>query len=131
MDIISTACDFDLLPGLIFPAFWIFKMSTTGASDSSLDSSVMDSRRSCPSCSSRMSSLLYDQHKLCVTCRGEECEFNNKCFECLSWPDDIFEKYVKHRRSPLAKYKKLRGSLRASSGKYFEINFNMKIPFHF
>ena len=80
-------------------------MSTAGASDSSMDSSVMDSLCSCPSCSSRMISLLYDQHKLCVTCCGQEYEFHNKCVECLSWPDDIFEKYVKHRRSLLAKSK--------------------------
>ena len=92
-------------------------MSTAGASDSSMDSSAMDSRRSCRSCSSRMSSLLYDQHRLCVTCRGQEYEFHNKCVECLSWPDDIFEKYAKHRRSLLAKSKakKLRSSLKASS----------------
>ena len=92
-------------------------MSTAGTSDLSLDSSVMDSCRSCPFCSSWMSSLLSDQHKLCVTCRGQENEFHNKCVECLSWQDDIFEKYVKHCRSLLAKSKarKVRISLKVSS----------------
>ena len=80
-------------------------MSTAGASASSMDSSVMDSRCSCPSCSSRMSSLLYDHRKLCVTCRGQDDEFHSDCVECLSWPVDIFKKYVKHRCSLLAKPK--------------------------
>ena len=87
-------------------------MSTAGASDSS----VVYSRHSCPSCSSRMSSLLCDQHKLCnMPCK--EYEFHNKCVECPSWQDNIFEKYVKHRCSLLAmsKARKLRISLKASS----------------
>ena len=94
-------------------------MLTAPPSDSSLDSVGMDSRRSCPSCNSRMSSLLNDRHKLCVTCRGQECDSSIKCIEWLSWTDEVFEKYIKHRRSLIAKSKakKLRGSMKDSSGK--------------
>ena len=94
-------------------------MSTAPPSDSSLDSFDMDSRRYGPSCNSRMSSLLNDEHKLCVNCRGQECDSSNKCVECSFWSDDVFEKYVKHRRSLISKSKskKLKGSMKDSSGK--------------
>ena len=64
-----------------------------------------------------MSSLLYDQHELCVTCRGQECDSSDKCIECSSWTDDVFVKYIKHRRSLIFKAKKLRGYMKDSSGK--------------
>ena len=94
-------------------------MSNPPPSDSSLDSFDMDSRHSCPSCNSRMSSLLSDQHKLCVNCHGQDCDSSNKCVECSSWADDVFEKYVKYRRSLISKSKskKLKGSMKDLSGK--------------
>ena len=78
---------------------------STLASDSSLDSLDMDSRRSCPNCNSRMSSLIYDKHKLCISCLRQDCDTENKCIECSLWTDDVFEKYYKHRKSLLTKAK--------------------------
>ena len=73
------------------------------ASDSSLDPTDLDGQSSCPHCNARMSSLNYDRHKCCVTCRGKDCTLDLKCVECSLWPSDVFNKYVKHRRSLISK----------------------------
>ena len=90
----------------------------SAASDSLLDSANADSRRSCPSCNTRMSSLIYD--KLCATCRGLDWDVNELCEECSLWPLDMMEKYLKHRKSLLvkSKAKKLRGSQKESFSKF-------------
>ena len=92
-------------------------MSAT--SDSSLDSADADSRRSCPSCNTWISSLIYDKQKLCVTCRGLDCDVDERCEECSLWPLDMFEKYLKHCKSLLAKckVKNLHGSQKESFSK--------------
>ena len=80
------------------------------ASDSSLDSADLDGRHSCPNCNARMSSLIYDRHKCCLTCCGQDCTLDHKCVECSLWPSDVFDKFVKHCRSLVSKSrsKKLR-----------------------
>ena len=84
---------------------------STLASDSSLDS-----QRSCSNCNSRMSSLSYDRHKICFTCCGQDCDFENKCIECSLWSNDVFEKYLKHHKSLIAKAKSNK-SRKDTSGK--------------
>ena len=78
-------------------------MSTT-ASDSSQDTDL-DARRSCPHCATWMSSLAFNGHKFCSGRRGQECIPDNKCMECRDWPPDVFDKYVKHMKSLVAKSK--------------------------
>ena len=58
-----------------------------------------NSRRTCPSYSARMSTLLHDKHSVCVNCRGNECSFEKLCDECSSWEDEVMTKYVRHMKS--------------------------------
>ena len=39
----------------------------------------LDSRCSCSTCKTRMSSLLHDSHLICVACRGRDCNLDNRC----------------------------------------------------
>ena len=77
-------------------------MSTSSDASSEMDP---DSRRSCPRCSTRMSSLANDGHSLCSVCRGQECQYDSKCTECVNWSADAFDKYIKHLRSLASKSK--------------------------
>ena len=52
-----------------------------------------------------MSSLNYDMHSLCSTCRGGDCSYGNKCKECLSWSKEQFDIFVKHRKALVSKSK--------------------------
>ena len=92
-------CFGDIFYCLLFGFLNLLQCLLTMASDSSIDNVDQDSRRTCPSCSIRMSSLIPDKHSKCFTCRGVECSFENLCSECQSWPDDIMYKYIKHRKS--------------------------------
>ena len=89
---------------------------STLASDSSLDSADLESRRSYPNCNARMSSLNYDRHKIFVTWREQDCDLDSKCIECSLWCDDIFEKYLKHHKSLVSK-SKYKKSHKDTSGK--------------
>ena len=35
--------------------------------------------------------------------RGQDCTLDLKCVECSLWPSDVFDEYVKHRRSLISK----------------------------
>ena len=92
------------------------------ASDNSSDAPDLDSRRNCPFCNIRMSSLLHDKHSICVGCRGSECSLESRCTECESWDHDSMLKYLKHvktlaskSRSKKAKRSASVGSVRSSS----------------
>ena len=78
--------------------FWIWPRITHF-----LDPVDLDSRWTCPSCSSRISSLLHDKHSVCVACRGVECTFDKRCEECSSWGDVFMLKYVKHMKALASK----------------------------
>ena len=58
-----------------------------------------DARRSCPKCNTRMSSLFYDKHSICYSCRKTECNIDKKCTECSLWSDDEFARFIKHKKS--------------------------------
>ena len=69
---------------------------------SSLESSVetpVDGRRKCSSCPRRMSKKSADRHTICISCRGFDCDINNRCEECLEWSEDDIIKYAKYRKS--------------------------------
>ena len=84
---------------IYFGLFHHFIMSDYVATPSSDDNNDTDARRNCSMCSNRMSSKRHDKHSLCVTCRGGECSFGNKCQECLKWSKEEFDKYIKHRKA--------------------------------
>ena len=81
------------------------------------DHSSEDSRRKCPVCNKRMSTLLFDLHSKCHVCRGSECSFDQRCDECSEWTEDFFTKYSKHRKSLESKSRKrkLKDTERSSS----------------
>ena len=64
----------------------------------------VSARRTCPRCT-RMSSLKFDKHSLCVTCRDVKCYVEVRCSECRSWSKDFMLGYVKHQRSLISKGK--------------------------
>ena len=73
-------------------------MSDYVVTPSSDESTNPDARRKCDVLQSRMSSIKHDKHSLCSTCRGGDCDFENKCHECLSWAKDVVDNYFKHYR---------------------------------
>ena len=68
------------------------------SSESSVETPV-DSRHKCSSCPRRMSKKSADRHTLCVSCRGFDCDINNRCEECLEWSEEEVVKYAKYRKS--------------------------------
>ena len=52
------------------------------SSESSVETPV-DGRRKCSSCPRRMSKKSADRHTICISCRGFDCDINNRCEECL------------------------------------------------
>ena len=46
-----------------------------------------------------MSSFFHDKHSFCCKCRGADCNFENRCDECMSWSVEEMESYVKLRKS--------------------------------
>ena len=68
------------------------------SSESSMEIPV-DGRRKCISCPRRMSKKSADRHTLCISCRGFDCDLNNRCEECLEWSEEEVVKYAKYRKS--------------------------------
>ena len=68
------------------------------SSESSVETPV-DGRRKCIACPRRMSKKSADRHTLCITCRGFDCDLNNRCEECLEWSEEEVVKYAKYRKS--------------------------------
>ena len=75
-------------------------------SSSSVPSSGESSRRSCPRCHGRTSSFSVDRHSICTKCRGNDCDLDCRCDECLSWSVEEMESYVRLRKSLASKGKK-------------------------
>ena len=68
------------------------------SSESSVETPV-DGRRKCSSCPRRMSKKSADRHTICISCRGFDCDINNRCEECLEWSEDDIIKCAKYRKS--------------------------------
>ena len=78
-------------------------------------SSGESTRRSCPRCHGRMSSISVDRHVFCVKCRGAECDHNSRCDDCMKWSKEEMDSYVKLRKSLKAKSRPTKSSSRSSS----------------
>ena len=48
-------------------------------------------------CKNRLPDLTYDGHSRCSSCIGQLCSFENHCLECAGWPNEVFDRYIKHR----------------------------------
>ena len=47
--------------------------------------------------------VLFMTNTLCASCRGVDCTLKDKCTECRVWTDEEFARYLKHRKSLVAK----------------------------
>ena len=68
-------------------------------SDTSTSTKKAGPVRSCPNCRIRMSSIDFDSHTICSSCRGKSCNLNDRCDMCVSWSDDKMNAYMKHQAS--------------------------------
>ena len=69
------------------------------SSDSSSVEAPSDVRRNCIACPRRMSKKTVDSHTLCISCRGSDCDPDNRCEECMEWPEEGIKLYAKYRKS--------------------------------
>ena len=53
-----------------------------------------------------MSSLKYDRHTLCLSCRDGTCSVDLCFVECTAWSTDVMAEYLRHRKSLVSKGKK-------------------------
>ena len=68
------------------------------SSESSVETPV-DGRRKCSSCPRRMCKKSVNRHTFCISCKGFNCDINNRCEECLEWSEEDIIKYAKYRKS--------------------------------
>ena len=53
-----------------------------------------------------MSSIKYDKHTLCISCRDVTCSSDLRCIECTAWSTDEMAEYLRHRKPLVSKGKK-------------------------
>ena len=73
--------------------------SAPPSSDSSSVDAPSDVRRNCIACPGRMSKKTVDRHTLCISCRGSDCDLDNRCEECMDWPEEEIKLYAKYPKS--------------------------------
>ena len=61
----------------------------------STPSSGDSARCLCPHCHGRMSSFALNKHTFCFKCLGVDCDSQSKCDECMLWPLEEMEAYVR------------------------------------
>ena len=59
--------------------------------------------RTCLHCTSRMPSLDFDTHTLCIGCRQQVCDLTVHCDEWRDWSDTKRSAFVKYNRNLKAK----------------------------
>ena len=55
--------------------------------------------RKCTNCTSRMPSITYDNHTLCIKCRKQVCDMTIVCEECRDWPITKRQVFVDYSNS--------------------------------
>ena len=55
--------------------------------------------RKCTNCTSRMPSITYDNHTLCIKCRKQVCDMTVVCEECRDWPITKRQVFVNYSNS--------------------------------
>ena len=81
-------------PGFTAPAGSTVPLS----SDSSVEHPP-DGCSKCVACPKRMSVKTADRHRICVVCRGHDCNVETRCEECIEWPEEEIRLYAKMRKS--------------------------------
>ena len=90
---------------LMQSSFTIHEMDSASEPPSPMAAAASDRRkfRTCLHCTSRMPSIDFDTHTLCIGCRHQVCDLNVHCDECRDWPDSKRKVFVKYSRSLKAK----------------------------
>ena len=86
-------------------SFTISEMDSTTEPPSPMAAAASDKRkfRTCSSCTSRMPSIDFDAHTVCIGCRHQVCDLTVHCEECRNWSDTYRSAFVKHNRTLKAK----------------------------
>ena len=114
---------------LAFAFHWILLWTSPGcdtmdssspsstAPPTTLSSSAVDvtTHRSCSRCNRSMSSLLFDKHTLCLSCRKVTCSMDLRCVECMAWSTVEMADYLLHHNSLVSKGRKKLSVTTASS----------------
>ena len=80
-------------------------MDSTTEPPSPMAAAASDKRkfRTCSNCTSRMPSIDFDAHTLCIGCRHQVCDLTVFCDECRNWSDTYRTAFVKYNRTLKAK----------------------------
>ena len=75
-------------------------MDSASESPSPMAAAASDKRkfRTCLHCPSRMPSIDFDSHTLCIKCRDQVCDLDVHCDECRDWPISKRQVFVKYNR---------------------------------
>ena len=75
-------------------------MDSASESPSPMAAAASDKRkfRTCLHCPSRMPSIDFDSHTLCIKCRDQVCDLDVHCDECRDWPISKWQVFVKYNR---------------------------------
>ena len=91
---------------------------------------------STPSCNNRLPDSCFDGHSKCARCIGRLCTLENRCSECVFWPENQFKLFDKHRhalklaRERRAKYKLAREGKLAKEEIFNTSKLSMDRPVH-
>ena len=86
-------------------SFTVYEMDSTTEPPFPMATAASDKRkfRTCSSCTSRMPSIDFDAHTLCIGCRHQVCDLTVRCEECRNWSDTYRSAFVKYNRTLKAK----------------------------
>ena len=86
-------------------SFTVYETDSTSEPPSPMAAAASDKRkfRTCSSCTSRMPSIDFDAHTLCIECRHQVCDLTVHCDECRNWSDTYRSAFVKYNRTLKAK----------------------------
>ena len=86
-------------------SFHVSDMDSTTEPPSPMAAAASDKRkyRLCSSCTSRMPSIDFDAHTLCIGCRHQVCDLTVHCDECCNWTATYRAAFVKYNRTLKAK----------------------------
>ena len=86
-------------------SFTFHEMDSSSEPPSPMAAAASDKQkfRTCSHCTSRMPSLDFDSHTLCIGCRHQVCDLTVHCDECRDWSDTKHSAFVKYNRNLKAK----------------------------
>ena len=85
---------------LMQSSFTIHEMDSASEPPSPMAAAESNKRkfRTCLRCPSRMPSIDFDSHTLCIKCRDQVCDLDVHCDECRDWPVSKRKVFVKYNR---------------------------------